>query len=259
VEYFIDDNVAFGIEGKYLWIDSINGSVDNRSVPVDLSSPLFTFGLRVFFDENHPQPLITADKPAPWRLYAGLRLGGGVFTDNELIPGVTLTRESCGVGSVNQAGELLLGMDFRDGWGIELASECVEPNITAQNLGTIGEYSTYTVIPYLRLRHPLDGGRWQPYFVAGMGISYAEFNDAKPPAKGLIIDANGFEPAAGVGGGIEYFITRNFSWNLDVRWLHTWGHEVRIGNTMQGTGDLSTLVFGVGYRVYLFEGRSHGG
>lgn len=256
MEYFIADNVAFGVEGKYLWINPIDGTVDGRSTRVDLSSALFTFGLRIFFDENEPQPRIQPGEPSPWRFYFGVRVGGAILTDDEWTSDVKLTPEGNAVGgTVNQTGALLLGVDFRSGWGIELAADYLEQCIRVNGLGTVGEYSMGTIIPYLRLRRPLGDGRWQPYVVAGAGAAYAEFNDSKTVV-GSNVDASGFYPAVGVGGGIEYFVARNFSFSLDARWLYTWDHKIKIENGGQKTGDISAFLVGAGFRVYLFEGKS---
>ena len=257
IEYFLADNVAFGVEGKYMWINPIEGKVDGRTAKVDLSSPIFTFGLRVFFDENEPRPLITVGQPSAWRFFFGVRVGGSIRTDDAWVRGVHLIPEPSAVGdTLNQTGALSLGADFRNGWGIELAADSLEHGIQVEDIGTVGEYGMGVVIPYLRLRCPLGNGRWQPYLMAGVGAAYGEFNDAKQAGAGLHVNAKGFYPALGVGGGIEYFVARNFSFNFDVRWLYTWDHEIRIGDGVQGKGDFAALQFGLGFRVYLFEGKS---
>ena len=48
LEYFIGDNVSFDLQGRYFWVNPINGTVDGQPQSVDLSSVLFTFGLRVY-------------------------------------------------------------------------------------------------------------------------------------------------------------------------------------------------------------------
>jgi opacity protein-like surface antigen len=89
--------------------------------------------------------------------------------------------------------------------------------------------------------------------MAGVGITYAEYNDAKLPSIGLRVDSKGIYPALGVGAGLEYFVVRNFSLNADARWLYTWDHEIKIADTLKGTGDFSAVQFNLGFRVYLFD------
>jgi len=257
IEYFFADNIAFGVEGKYMWVNPIDGKVDGQTTSVDLSSPIFTFGLRVFFDENTPRPLVRREEPSPWRFFFGVRVGGSLRTDDRWLPGVHLIPEpSAWGGTLNETGALSLGVDFRDWWGIELVADSLEHRIWVKDIGSIGEYSMGTFIPYLRLRRPLGNGRWQPYVMAGVGGTYAEFNDASEASEGLSVNAKGIYPALGVGGGIEYFITRNFSLNFDVRWLYTWDQEFEIRDVVKGSGDFSVVQLGFGFRAYLFEGKA---
>ena len=81
LEYFINDNVALGIEGRYLWVNPIDGTVDGERQPVNNSAALFTFGLRVYFDENRTQPLPSESLEPGTRLYFGVRAGADVLTD----------------------------------------------------------------------------------------------------------------------------------------------------------------------------------
>jgi opacity protein-like surface antigen len=168
-----------------------------------------------------------------------------------------LSPEPAAWGKVSQTGALSLGVDFRDLWGIELVADSLEYRLKLNDVGTVGEYGMGVVIPYLRLRYPLGHGRWQPYVMTGVGVGYHNFNDATPAASNLDVDAKGISPVVGVGGGIEYFVARNFSFNFDMRWLYMWNQEVTIENTAQATGDTSALMFSLGFRVYLWEGKPH--
>lgn len=254
VEYFIADNVTFGLEGKYMWVNPIDGTVEGQTVDVDVSSAIFTFGLRVYFDENQPQPLATEDERDPNRFYFGVRVGGSVRTDDEWTSGVSIVPEPSALGgTVNQTGSLVLGADFGENWGIELTADSLEHGIRIEDYGTIGEYGMGVVIPQLRLRYPLQRGRWVPYFATGVGIAYGEFNDGKEAGAGLKVDTSGIYPALSVGGGIEYFVVRNFSLSADARWVYTWGHEIDIADVVSGSGDFSMVQFSLGFRVYLFD------
>lgn len=253
LEYFIADNVTFGIEGKYLWVGSVDGTVDGQTQVVDMSSPIFTFGLRVYFDENEPRRLVSRESHSTSRFYFGVRLGGQTLTDSQWVPGVELRPEQAAWGgTVSQTGGLLLGADFGRHLGAELAFDHVNHLIQSSQLGAISEYGQGWVLGNLRLRYPM--GRWVPYATVGAGMCYTERKDQKLGAIGQMINTGGFNPAVGVGAGLEYFIVRNFSVNADVRWGYTWGHDFEIvGVTSPASGDYSYAAGTLGFRVYLFD------
>ena len=56
LEYFLTDSVAFNLEGKYLWSNPIDITIDGRAQELDMSAPMVTFGFRVFLDDNHVRP-----------------------------------------------------------------------------------------------------------------------------------------------------------------------------------------------------------
>jgi len=253
LEYFIDDNVTFDIEGRYFWVNSIDGAVNGVPQPVDLSTPLFTFGLRIYFDENRPRPLVSAEPEPGSRCYFGVRAGVDVLTDDRWVSGVRLRPEQAAWGGVaSQTGGLLLGVDIGRNFGVEVTGDHVNHRIDVDSIGTLAEYGQGWVLANLRLRFP--SGRWVPYCYAGAGMTYGEFKDYQPPSVGLNLEGGGFRPAANVGGGLEYFLTRNFSLSADVRWAYTWNQEFGIQNHLPGaTGDYSIFAATLGFRVYLFN------
>ncbi|MCP5515804.1 MAG: outer membrane beta-barrel protein [Verrucomicrobiales bacterium] len=253
IEYFIADNVTFGLEGKYMWVDPIEGSVDGQPQEVDLSSPIFTFGLRVFFDENQPRPLVSAEPDPRSRFYFGVRVGGNLLTDDQLVSGVHLGPEQAAWGgAMSQTGGLLLGADFGQDWGTELSFDHVNHVLNVDGLGDAWEYGQGWILASLRLRHPM--GRWTPYALLGAGVCYSEFKDEKLGSVGVTAEGNRFHPAVGVGAGVEYFIVRNFSLNLDARWGYSWDHQFEIpGYLGAQTGDMSYFAATLGFRVYLFD------
>jgi opacity protein-like surface antigen len=253
LEYFIADNVTFGVEGKYLWVNPLESKVEGVTYDADLSATMFTFGLRVYFDENSPRPLPREEPRWPDRFYFGWRVGGFVLTDRDWTSGVSWVAEPAAKGQVNQTGGLALGADFGENWGVELTADSLEPSLHLDGRGTFGEYGMGAVLAHLRLRHPLGRGKWVPYLMAGAGITYAEFNDTKPPGVGLRVHSKDVYPALGAGAGIEYFVVRNFSLNADARWLYSWDHAIKIDGLLDGTGDLAAFQFNLGFRVYLFD------
>ncbi len=253
VEFFIDDNVSFDLQGRYLWVNSIDGTVDGQAQSVDLSSALFTFGLRVYFTENKTRLLVDEDESAVSRFYFGVRAGADILTDDSWVSGVKLLPEQAAWGGVgSQTGGLLAGLDIGRNFGIEIAGDHVNHRIEVEGLGTVAEYGQGWVLANLRLRAPM--GHWVPYLYAGGGIVYAEFKDYLSPSEGLNLEGDNLHPAVNVGGGVEYFITRNFSINADLRWAYTWDQGFGIDNVLpKSSGDYSIFAATIGFRVYLFE------
>ncbi len=253
LEYFLDDNVTFDIEGRYLWVNPIDGTVSGQPQQANLSAALFTFGLRVYFDENRPRPLLSQEKEPVSRVYFGVRAGADFLTDDQWVPGVRLHAEQAAWGKVaSQTGSLLLGLDLGRNFGVEIAGDHVNHLIEVDGLGRVAEYGQGWVLANLRLRFP--SGRWVPYVYAGGGITYAEFKDYQPASEGLHLEGDTLHPAVNVGGGVEYFITRNFSLNADARWAYTWNHGFGIENYLPKTsGDYSIFATTIGFRVYLFN------
>lgn len=252
IEYFFADNLTFDIEGKYLWVDPIQGKVNGVPQPVDVSAAMFTFGLRIYFDENTPRPLVSQEKDPESRFYFGVRAGADILTDEHWVSGVRLRPEQAAWGKVaSQSGGLLLGMDLGRNFGVEIAGDHVNHLIEVDGLGNVAEYGQGWILANLRLRFPF--GRWSPYVYAGGGIAYGEFKDYQPVSAGLHLEGNTMHPALNVGAGVEYFITRNFSLNADARWGYTWDHEFGIQNRMPASsGDYSIFAATIGFRAYLF-------
>lgn len=254
LEYFLADNIAVGFEGKYLWMDEVDVRVDGVAYPKDLSSFMGALSLRVYFSENFPRPLVEESPPSPSRLYFGIQYGGAALTDDRITSDIKLDAEASAWGGLfNQVGGVRLGADLGSNWGVEFALDVTEGNLLVDDLGAVGEYSLYPALFQLRLRQPLGRGRWVPYFLAGGGIMYAEFNDKKEPGQNLDVDAKGVYPALGVGGGIEYFVARNFSMNLETRWIYSWDHAFTVGTGPEEKGDLSLFQAQIGFRLYLLE------
>ena len=252
IEYFIQDNISFGLEGRYNFVQPIDGTIGNRTVPVDLSAALFTFGLHVYFDENHPQPFYYEQTEPGARLYFGARLGADILTETSLGSGVKLDPEQAAWGGAGgQTGGVLLGIDWGQHLGVELAGDSLNHIINVESFGQVAEYGQGWVTANFRLRFP--HGRLTPYLYAGPGICYSEVKEAKAPANGYNLSGSKWSPAANVGGGVEYFVTRRFSINADARWAYSWDHSFEMSNVVSTKGDFSVFAATIGFRVYLFD------
>lgn len=254
VDYFFADNLSFGVEARYMWINPIDGKVDGQRHRVDMSSAMFTFGLRAYFSENDPQPLLTLDSENQRRFYFGVRVGGSVLTEDRLGSGLKFEPEpSAAGGVVNETGALTLGVDFRAPWGLEVVVDSLEQRVSLAGAGSLGEYGMGIVVPQVRLRHPAGRGKWVPYLTGGLGVAYGEVNDRRQVKTSERLSGKGVYPALSLGAGLEYFIVRNLSLHTDVRWLYSWGHELRVSPGPKREGDFSALLITLGFRAYLFE------
>jgi opacity protein-like surface antigen len=253
IEYFTTDNMTFGIEGKYFWLQPVNGNVDGQRVKVNLSAPTFTFGVRVYTDENRPRPLADSVPKPCGRFYFGVRAGGAVLTDSHWVPNIKLEPEPCSFGAVNQTGGLMFGWDFNRNWGFEFTVDSLEYRINVNGYGQVGEYGMGIATPQVRYRMPLADGRWVPYLTAGMGFTYGEFNDKTSSSDGLTENAKGIYPSLSVGAGVDYFLIRNVALMADVGWFYTWNQQIQASDTIGGRGDFSAFMFHIGFRAYLFD------
>lgn len=253
LDWYVADNIALNLEGKYLAFQPVDIRVDDREYEYDASNFALTLGLRVMFRENHPRPLVGAEEKVPVRMYFGMHGGGSFLTDGRWTSSMKLIPEASAWGGVmNQHFGLTVGADFGPMWGVELAGQGCEYTMVHEEYGGLSEYGITSVIPQVRIRYPLAESRWVPYFATGMGVTYGEDNDVKAASEGHQLEGKGIYPAFTVGGGIEYFVARNISVGLDSRWLYTWNHEYTLDG-VSGRGDFSSLQLLLGMRLYFVE------
>jgi opacity protein-like surface antigen len=108
-----------------------------------------------------------------------------------------------------------------------------------------------TTIPQVRLRYPLLDGRLIPYAIGGVGLSYAEFNDRKPPGANLEIDDRSFGVAASGGAGLDVFVAHNIALGFETKYLTSRAHTLTIDGDRKTGGSHSAVVFSFGLRVFL--------
>jgi len=260
VDFFVADNIAFNLEGKYIFVGSRTVTIDGREQSFDPSAFTASLGMRVFFDENRPRPFVGAEEENrfPTRLYLGTQAGFDFQTDGTWVDGARLSpKPNAPFDTMNLMYNVSLGADFGEHLGAELMLSQTEYNLDISGLGPVGEYAIYAVIPELRLRFPSHDGAWVPYGIAGVGGSYGELNHGKEKAAGLGIHAKGFYPAFNAGLGVERFIARNVSLDLEGRWLYVWNHELEIPDGPSAEGDFGQFQVGVGVRLYLLELGKH--
>jgi opacity protein-like surface antigen len=253
IEYFIADNIALGVELKYIVAEEQTLVFNGARHTLDLDSLLTSFSMRVFFPELRPAPLAEQRPQAPHRLYFVARLGGAVSVDDTL-GGLRVKHEPPAYfETANQFFGLGLGLDFARHFSVELAVEGYEVRLAVPGLGSIGEYSVAALLPQARLRYPLLDGRVVPYLIGGVGLSQGEFNDTKPRGRFVDIDgSNTYGVAAALGGGIEYFVASNVAVGVETRYLMSRGHSIRVDGRRHA-GNLDSVAVMLALRVMLAD------
>lgn len=254
IEYYFADNLAVGVELKYLVADDTAMRVDGARHSQQIESLFTTVGLRLLIPEHRPQPPVAPGEPAPRRLYFGVRIGAAIATDTDAFSNTEIGPEPpayFGVG--NQFFGAALGMDFGRHWGVELGIDGYEIDLAAPGLGSLAEIAVLHAIPQIRLRYPLMGGRLVPYVIGGVGLGYAERNDRKGAGIGLDIETSGFGIAAAGGGGIEYFVASNIALGVEARYLTNRGHTIRIEDGAEASGHYDAVTVGLTLRVVLAQ------
>jgi opacity protein-like surface antigen len=252
LEYFVADNIAVGIEVKYFLSGGQSIEIEGVRHSNDIDSLLTLLTFRLFYPELRPAPLAESRRDVPVRLYLGARLGAALLTDDHAFPGLE-TRQDTGSIGFNWLYGVAVGANFGRYLGAEVALEGHEVRLAVPGPGSIGEYALYTIMPQVRLRYPLMGGRLQPYILAGVGASYAEFNDGKPPSANRRIDGKDVAVAGAVGAGIEYFVTSNIAVGFEAKYNVLGTHEVRIEGQPAERGNLDSVYLSFGLRVFLAE------
>jgi opacity protein-like surface antigen len=252
LEYFVADNIAVGFEVKYVLSGGQSIEIDGVRHSNDIDSLLTFLTFRLFYPELRPAPLAESRPNVPVRLYLGVRLGGALLTDDSAFPSIETSKDTGAIG-FNWLYGLAVGANFGRYLGAEVAFEGHEVRLALPGLGSVGEYALYTIMPQARLRYPLLDGRLQPYALAGVGVSVAEFSDGKPRSANLRFDAKDLTPAGAVGAGIEYFVTSNIAVNFEAKYNIVRGHVVKIEGLLAERGVLDSVYFGFGLRIFLAQ------
>ena len=252
IEYFLADGVAVGAEVKYLFAGDQTLRIDKTEYSHSIASLFTSIGVRLFYPERPTAPPID---PASgrMRLYGVLRAGGAAVTDSRVSDHITIEPEPPAIGPFNQYFGGALGLDIPPHLGVELAFEGYETNVALAGVGSVSEYAVYAVMPQLRLRYPLHGGRVVPYLLAGVGVASAELNDRKP--RGANVELHAHEPglAAAVGAGLEYLVTRSVAIGAEVKYLYTHGLSLKLAGEGRHEANLGPLFVSLGLRVYLWD------
>jgi opacity protein-like surface antigen len=127
--------------------------------------------------------------------------------------------------------------------------------LAISGLGSVAEYAMYYVVPQLRARYPLLGGRLVPYLMGGVGATYFEVKDVKPRGFDLRLDGKNFSVAGLLGGGVDYLVARNIAVGLEVEYLISRGNSASINGNSQSL-TLDALLMTAGVRVFFGKGTA---
>jgi opacity protein-like surface antigen len=254
IEYFFADNMAVGVEVKYIVAGDQTVTINGAPHDQQVESLLTMLSLRLFVPELRTTPLAEVRDSIPVRLYLGVRFGAAITTNSDVFDSSVVHPEPPAYGGEgNQFLGAALGLNFGRYWGVEMTAEGYEVRIADPALGSLGEMAVTTFIPHVRVRYPLWGGRLVPYLIGGVGLGYAEFNDRKPPGAGLDIDGKSFGVAAAGGAGIEYFVASNIAAGFEARYITSRGHTFRVGTGPEQDGHFDAVTLALTLRAFLVD------
>jgi opacity protein-like surface antigen len=253
LEYFFADNMAVGAEVKYVMAGDREYRINGVRQDQDVDGVLTMLSLRLFTPELRPKPLAEARDPLPYRVYFGVRAGAAITTNDDSYSPLELRPEPSAFGDEgNRFVGAALGLAWGRHWAVEVAAEGYEVRVADPTLGSVTELAVVNIIPQVRFSYPLLGGRLVPYLIAGVGASYLEVNDRKPPGADLDLSVDSWGVAAAVGAGIDYFLASNIAAGLEARWMTARGHSIKVGDD-ERDGSVDAVVLALTLRAFLFD------
>jgi opacity protein-like surface antigen len=145
------------------------------------------------------------------RFYFYFEGGNSWILDTDVVDDLEFTTPD-GVNVVIGGGA---GYNISDHWGIELQAHGTEPDVRSEGRDRkIEEYSNITIIPAVRFRWPIAGGRIVPYLTGGVGYSVNDDNDTGDPRIKMKADESTI--AGSVSAGLDYFLSSNVAIGLSL-------------------------------------------
>jgi len=252
IEYYVSDDIALGVEGKYLITGSKTFDADGTKQEVDMDVGILTFGMRAFYPELHHDPAAFAVRRGGRRLWVGARFGGALSMAGRIFPGVATEPEQTLLGS-NFAPLYEVSAGVQLGPVVDLGLSLANYELRIQPPGAEGkaDYAVFPILVQARLHLPLPDHRIDPYAVLGVGAEKAEVNDAG--STGMRLDGSGFAVVGALGAGIDYFVTSDVAVGAEVKYVLSRGHTLEVDGGPALRGDLDALLVSVGLRAYLLD------
>ena len=256
VEYFVADNIAVGLEGKYLFSGDVRYTDDStgQTSTTNSSAGFLSIGFRLFYPELHAEENAAAARAATARFYLGIPLGAALLIDLEPFAGVHASPEQPLLDS-NFAPlfGLAVGAAIGRYLAVEIEMENYELSLTSDQFGKLGEYAVFPLTLQPRLRYPLLEDRLEVSAMAGVGAELAEINDRGKDPSIAAVDADDVAVIGIFGVGIDYFPLNNVSIGAEAQYIVSRGHGMRIDNGPVLRGNLDAFTLSIGLRVFLLD------
>ena len=253
-EYFIADNLAVGLEGKYLISGTVDYTSGGTADSVNISSGLVTLGFRVFYPELHPAENAESIAAATARFYLAVRTGGALLVHLEPFDGVHASTEQSLFGSnFTQQFGVSVGADIGRYASVELALDNYELKLNLPDVGGIGEYAVFPVAVQGKLRAPMLAERWEPYLLGGVGGEYAQLNDRTAAGNELVLNAKDISVMGVLGAGLEYSLMSNVAIGGQAKYIISRGHTFQIEGGPKLPGNFDSFMLSVAVRVFFFN------
>jgi len=136
IEYFFADNIALGLEGKYLMSSDRTVTIEDTPQQIGMNTGLAAVSLRMFYPQPRAHSFADSGPESPTRFYLGLRIGGGIPVNDEIFPGVKAEPEGPAYGGeVNQLFGASLGANIGRYFGVELLGQGYEVQLSLPDIG----------------------------------------------------------------------------------------------------------------------------
>ena len=225
-DWFFAENLSVGLEAKQVFQKArfgVNGG--NRSF--NLNQLVVGTSLRM----HYPGP---AFNPSQWDSGSFFDAGdNGVrpyvtFKAGALFPARGAFHSRLGFNTGKGRGALTgasLGADLSRHVSAELALDRWELGVRALDTASGArvnsiELASWSILPQLKLRYPLLGGRVTPYVLAGAGAVWNHTNDpSSVSATTTRLEVSSLSLAASAGAGFDYYLTNNLAVGLEGRYV----------------------------------------
>ncbi|MGB8275335.1 MAG: outer membrane beta-barrel protein [Alphaproteobacteria bacterium] len=167
-----------------------------------------------------------------FRPYVGLRLGTMFYFNGDSVPGAQIeTPAFTATGQRIPTWGLTLGADLSRYWGAEFTFDWAKTEVSALDVGSLGDYWARTFGAQLRMRYPVLSGRLVPYAIGGGGYGTGGFIRGKNFT--YPICCRGSSPFAVAGAGIEYFIGPNVAAGIETKYQYLFRPDITLNNQRQ--------------------------
>ncbi len=225
-DWFFAENLSLGVEAKHVFQKARFG-VNGRNRTFNLDQLVVGTSLRM----HYPGP---AFNPSRWDRGSFFNAGlGGMrpyvsFKAGALFPARGAFHSRLDFNTGKGRGALTgasLGADLDRHVSAELALDRWELGVRALDTASGArvnaiELASWSILPQLKLRIPLMGGRVTPYVLAGAGVVWNHTNDpSSVSATTTRLEVKSLALAASAGGGFDYYLTDNLAVGLEARYV----------------------------------------